>query len=316
MRLLRRINVPNVVFEFLVIFVCFLSLYYPLKDLQPYKHEFNKLHDNYIYTLNKNYDALFNNGEKIAKYHYEYDEKITLYMNKAGAELGAPVLAEAPFLAFYTFEISNPSSLTQNQRYNVHKDKILETTEFKSKYGQVTLDIDYLVVDEGIAEKYECEYKIYPSSNDYRILDSIDLSDSFSARGSTMKSAVFTSRNTIGIILVLIAIVPTVALMIALSFYYSIRIDRESKQIFIDNIFYKRKKTIVLTMFTKYFLKAFLEIIISGVVNYFIFIGNDPSLLFIPIILFLVIEAIYLLTFVYKRISDVLKEGVDIRYVN
>lgn len=316
MKLLKSTNILNVLLEFTVIFVCFLSLYFPLKDLEPYRSEFNKLHEDYIYTFNKNYDALFENDNGIAMYHYEYGDEATLYTNRVGAELGAPVLAEAPFLAFYTFEIKDPYSLAEDTKYSLSENKIFKTREFKSKYGQVTLDVNYLVITENVANEYECEYKVYPSNNDNSIVDSLVLSDSFSARGSTIKNAVFTSQNTIGILLVLFAIIPTTALLVALSFYYSIRIDRESEQIFIDNVFYKQKKTIVARMFAKYYLKILLEIVVAGLINYFIFIGNDLSLLFIPVVIFSLIEAIYLFVFIRNKINNVLKEGVDIRYVH
>lgn len=309
-----------IIFEFVVIFICFVSMYYPLSVFTPYKTMFSKLENDYVYTLNEDYSEIYQevDNSDIALYHFDYSadgDECTVYMNEKGAEMGIHVFAESPFCAFYKFELNKTSELEEGKEYDLVNDNLVDNTIFKTKLGQVSLDADYLIIDNNI-DINKCEYKIYPPNDSYGITDDISFSyASFSARGRTIKNSVYRTTNTLGIFLILSAIIPSTILLIAISFFYSMQIDNKSKQYFINHVFYRKKKTIINETFAFYFIRSQIFALVSALINYFIFIGNDLMLLFLPIVVFFVLEFLYLYIFTTKKINGLLKEGVDIKYV-
>lgn len=305
-------------FEFLIIFVCFFSLYYPLQDFIPYKAMFSKLESDYVYTLNKDYSSLYDDEADIALYHYEYSESgNVLYLNKQGAKMGIHVLAEAPFLAFYKFDIKNYDQLVENVTYDLQHEDIVEHKTFKTNLGSVSLDVDYLIVDDSIENKFDCEYKIYPPNNSPLIFDGIlAYEEFFSARGRTMQNTIYDVTNMIGLLLILIAVIPSTVLFIAISLFYSVQIDKKAKQLFINYVFYKKRRILINNVFLEYFIKVIAFAVISVFINYFVFVGNDLMLLVAPLLAFFFVEFLYLYIFVSRKIKSLIKEGVDIKYVN
>lgn len=305
-------------FEFLIIFVCFFSLYYPLQDFIPYKVMFSKLESDYVYTLNRDYSSLYDDEADIALYHYEYSESgNALYLNKQGAKMGIHVLAEAPFLAFYKFDIKNYDQLVENVQYDLLDEEIIENKTFATNLGSVTLDADFLIVDDSIEDKFDCEYKIYPPNDSPLIYDYITVNEDFySARGKTIQNTIYDVTNMIGLLLILIAIIPSTVLFIAISLFYSVQIDKKAKQLFINYVFYKKRRILINNVFMEYFLKVMAFAIISALINFFAFVGNDLTLLMAPLLAFFFVEFLYLYIFVSRKIKSLIKEGVDIKYVN
>lgn len=306
------------IFEFIAIFICFFSFYYPLKDFAPYSKNFSILKDDYIYTLNEDYSSYYDDLSDVSYYHYEYEgEGATLYLNRNALNDGIIVLAEAPYLSMYTFKVFNPAALKDGVKYDLTDNSIISNRIFKTSFGIVNLDATQLIIDDKVNEKFVCEYKVYPPDDSGYIRDAIIFEEgTFSARGRTIKNSIFSSKNTIGTILMLIALVPSTLLFIVMSFYYSLLIDKESKKIFVNHLFYEKKNKIIFNEFIKYFSRLVAFSIISAFINYFLFLATNPLLLILPIVLFSFVEFIYLLTFIKKKINNLLEEGVNIKYVD
>lgn len=308
----------EIFFEFCITFVCFFALYFPLKDFAPYSKIFSKLNDDYIYTLNVDYSSFFQEQSDVALYHFEYDgESCTLYTNWQGVKYGICILDQSPFLGFYKFDIKSSNELITNYRYNLEEENIFVNKSFVTGIGSVRLNADFLIVDEHIEDSFQCEYKIYPPMESSLIYDQVTLNNgSFSARGKTIKESVYSSTNSIGLLLMLIAIIPSIVLVFGLSFFYSLQIERKNEIIFISYLFYKKKSKIVIEMFLKFFSKNLLLALICAITNYLIFISNDLVLLFVPLLTFALFELTYLFLFTKIRIGFLLREGVDIKYEN
>ena len=316
MKILRAINkIKNYAFEFLVAFACFFSLYLPFSTFTPYRKAFNKLSDDYIYSFNVE-SSLFENAKDIALYHYEYEEEgTTLILNKKGLKMGAPLIADAP-LGIYLFDINQSINFESNVKVSVKSNNALTQQKIKTDLGEIALDIVYILLDETIDSHYECEYKFCPHNEAPAVRDDMTLRESFSATGKSIKNSLLSSSNNMGVILILIATIPSTIMLFAMFFYYTMQIEKESKRIIIDYVFYKPKKKLTFQVFLKYFGRSGVFVIVSAIINYFIFVQVGLELLFVPLVIFFVIDSIYLFAVTNANVKRILKEGVDIKYVN
>lgn len=316
-RCINKKNIFQLLFELILIFICSFSLYYPLNLYAPYEDEFSKLKSDYIYTYNIDYSSYYDEAEKeeISLYHYDYGENI-IYLNRQGSEMGIHVFGQGVTLGFFVFDINNSELLEENVKYDLVKDNLVNKTRFKTKLTEIDIGVDFLIVKNDLKSE-DCEYKIFPPKKDQYIYDDIGLGGGyFSARGKTMKDAVYFSSDTSGMLLSMIAIIPTLILVVGISIYYSIDIDKRSKELFINYIFYTKKNKILLKVFLSYAARITLFGILSYIINYFIFVGNNLNLLFFPILLFVLMETVYLYLFTKAKINKITKEGVDIKYAD
>lgn len=316
MKILRAINkIKHCIFEFLVAFACFFSLYLPFSTFTPYRKAFNKLNDDYIYSFNVE-SSLFEDAKNIALYHYEYKEEgTTLILNKKGLKMGAPLIADAP-LGVYLFEINQSINYEPNIKVPVKNSNAIPQRRIKTDFGEIMLEVDYILLDETIGADYECEYKFCPHAEAPSVKDDMTLRESFSATGKSIKNSLLASSNNMGVILILIATVPATIMLFAMFFYYTMQIEKESKRIIIDYVFYKPKKKLAFQVFLKYFGRSGIFVIVSALINYFLFVQVGLELLFVPLVIFFLIDSIYLLAVSNANVKRILKEGVDIKYVN
>lgn len=308
--LFRRII--EILLESVIIFSCFFSLYFPLKDFIAYKNVFDELKDDYIYTLNKDYSALFDESAEVALYHFDYSsDGGVVYLNKKGAELGINVLDQAPFIGFYHFEILNYENLLEDVKYDLSRKDIIKNKQFKTDLGSVILDVRYLVIDEQIEDKFNCEYKIYPPSSSFLISDDVSINDGvFSARGKTIQRNIYSSSSNISFIMFSVSFICFLTLLIVSTSYFSLKINKETISIYINKVFYKKKQSVVFDLFLKTALRILILSVISILINYLLFVKNDFLFLFIPLIVFVVSEFLFLYFYINYKVNKVIKYGV------
>lgn len=254
------------------------------------------LNDDYVYTLNKNYDALYSKEEleKASYYYYDYaGDEVILYLNENGLNSGIPSLLFSNLILFFPLE-PDFDDIQENVMYKIDDFSISNNGKTETSIGQVAIDVDYIVLDNGINEKYDCVYRIYPECHDNSIV--ITDSDSYnylSMRGHNIKKRVLSSQSILGNLLIVLTIIPVILLLLSSFFFYNFEMMKDKDQIYISYIFYKKKFFIKLSRIFELFIPTILAFTLSGGLAYFIFLGDGLVFLSVPLIIIGIILFVY-----------------------